>query len=63
MNNVVCIHRAQGGWRPNSNAGEFDYSSTNAAKKNLYYYIFQLYDKLNGFSYKYLGFGISKGKR
>ena len=29
----------------------------------LLYYIFQLYDKLNGFSYKYLGFGISKGKR
>lgn len=63
MKNVVCIHRAQGGWRPNPNTGKPDYSTTDQKKKDIKYYVSKVYDSLNGFAYKHVGFGISRGKR
>ena len=63
MENVVCIHRAQGGWRLDSNSNKPDYSTTDSRKKNLKYFLFKLYDLFNQFSYRHLGFGITKGSR
>lgn len=63
MKNVVCIHRAQGGWRPRPNIGKPDYSSTDSNKKDIKYYMHYIYDRFNAFTYRKFGFGISKGRR
>lgn len=46
MDNVVCIHRATGGWRPGNEGNVPDFSFTSVRKKDVAYYA----DKfLNGF--------------
>lgn len=38
MSEVVCIHRATGGWRPNNENNVPDYAFTNPHKKNIEYW-------------------------
>lgn len=54
MKDVVCIHRATGGWRPNNENNIPDYSFTNPHKKDLIYYI----DKILNGTLKKFGFQL-----
>ncbi len=49
MTNVVCIHRAEGGWRPNNKHNISDYSSTNPLPHNKLYWQRRILDTVNRF--------------
>ena len=53
MTNVVCIHRAEGGWRPGNSNSKPDYSSTNPLPHNKLYYQRKVLDKINIFLRKH----------
>lgn len=47
MHNVVCIHRAEGGWRPGNDKSQPDYSSTNVLPHDKMYYSRKVLDFVN----------------
>lgn len=53
MTNVVCIHRAYGGWRPNNEHNIPDYSSTNPLPHNRLYYQKRTLELINRFLRKH----------
>lgn len=56
MTDVVCIHRATGGWRPNNENNIPDFSFTNPHKKDFVYY----FDKIVNGSLRKIGYQLIK---